>query len=185
MKFRLFFMYCLLIGTSTGFCQEVISDSIVDKLKESIHDFRSVINSPSVVVAIVHKAEIIFEYAVGYSDLAKEIPASVETKYPIMSVTKTFTATMYMRLFEKGFVNLYDDIRKYIPEYNVISDMHDHHKTTLFQLATHTSGLPRNSPVDIEYFSAEDRWFLGGGKGFNYLCKRNIYPIMTIEEMSI
>jgi len=165
MKSRLLFFYLLLSISSVVNCQIVINDSTENNLKKNIDDFKSAINSPSVVVAIVHGDNIIFEYATGLSDIENNIPATVETKYPIMSVTKTFTATMYMRLYEKGFVGINDDIRKYIPEYNVVSDIPDHQKTTLFQLATHTSGLPRNSPVDIEYFSAEDRWFAGGFVG--------------------
>ncbi len=164
MKSRLLFLYLLLSISSVINCQIVISDSTENNLKKTIDNFKSVINSPSVVVAVVLGDNIIFEYATGFSDIENNIPATVETKYPIMSVTKTFTATMYMRLCEKGFVGINDDIRKYIPEYHVVSDIPDHQKTTLFQLATHTSGLPRNSPVDIEYFSAEDRWFLNGGE---------------------
>lgn len=68
-----------------------------------------------------------------------------------MSVTKTFTATMLMQLSERGAVKLDDDVRKYVPEYKVTSDFPGTGPTTLFQLMTHSAGLPRNTPADADF----------------------------------
>jgi CubicO group peptidase (beta-lactamase class C family) len=60
-----------------------------------------------------------------------------------------------MQLYERKVLALDDDVRKYVPEYKLPG-------TTLLQLATHTSGLPRNSPADINFTKQVDRWLLAG-----------------------
>jgi CubicO group peptidase (beta-lactamase class C family) len=55
-------------------------------------------------------------------------------------------------LWERGIVDLDDDVRKYVPEYNSA--------VTLLELATHNSGLPRNAPADIDFAKQVDNWLL-------------------------
>lgn len=141
-----------------------INDTTSLKLKKAITDFKNKYQSPGIVVAVVHDKEIIFTEAQGYTDLENKIPATIDSKYPIMSVTKTFTATMLMQLVAHGTVNLDDEVKKYVPEYKVKSDFPQAVTTTLFQLATHTSGLPRKSLADIDFTVSWDRWMLSDKK---------------------
>tara|TARA_R110002020_G_scaffold449572_1_gene662889 strand:+ start:2655 stop:4046 length:1392 start_codon:yes stop_codon:yes gene_type:complete len=137
-----------------------LSDSIVSQLKLGVEGFKGRYHSPSIVVAIVHKNDIIFGEALGYEDMENQIPATIDSKYPILSITKMFTATMYMQLVQNGHVELDDDIKEYISEYSGEIPSSKKSGTTLLQLATHTSGLPRNSPADIEFTKQIDHWML-------------------------
>lgn len=157
------FFLITLIGISSIFCQsQELPDSIVKHLKAGVLGFKERYHSPSVVVCVVHGSEIIFSDAVGYTDVENTIPATIHSKYPILSVTKTFTATMYMQLVERKILNLVEDVSKYLPEYTAGSD--PARKITFFQLATHSAGLPRNSPADISFTKQIDMWLLARSK---------------------
>lgn len=142
--------------------QSLLTDSTINELRTGVEGFKNRYHSPSIVVVIVHDKKIIFSEALGYIDIENKIPATVDSKYPILSVTKTFTATMFMQLTERKITTLDDDVKKYVPEYKGNSDLMGKSGTTLFQLATHTSGLPRNSPADIHFAKQVDRWLLAG-----------------------
>ena len=144
--------------------QNLLNDTIAQKLKNAIVDFKNTTNSASIVVAVVHDQDMIFSESLGYADLENKSPATIDTKYPICSITKVFTATMFMQLVERGVVGLDDDVRKYIPEYKVKLFSPESSPTTLLQLASHTSGLPRNSQADINNAIGWDRWLISGGK---------------------
>jgi CubicO group peptidase (beta-lactamase class C family) len=142
--------------------QTPLPDSVILRLREAVKGFKDRYHSPSIVVAIVHENKIVFSEAQGYVDIENKIPASINSKYPIMSVTKTFTATMLMQLMQKNLVELHDDVKKYVPEFRGDTDLPGKSGITLFQLATHTSGLPRNTPADIKFTKQIDKWILVG-----------------------
>ena len=123
----------------------------------TIKGFKDRYHSPSVVFVLVHDQQIIFSEALGYTDLENKIAATINSKYPILSITKMFTATMFMQLRQKNIVGLEDDIKKYVPEYKAAAVIDSDRDITLFQLATHTSGLPRNSQSDINFTKQIDR----------------------------
>ena len=144
--------------------QVLLNDSTSKQLRIAVEGFKNRYHTPSIVVLIVHDKEIIFSESQGFIDLESKIPASIDAKYPILSVTKPFTATMLMQLMQRNIVNMDDDVKKYIPEFNGSSDSPDKSVTTLLQLATHTSGFPRNSQADINFTKQVDMWILAGTK---------------------
>src|SRR5436190_1587750 len=62
--------------------------------------------------------------------------------FEIGSVTKVFTATLLADMVERGEVSLNDPISKYLPR-TVKTPTRDGKETTLLDLSTQTSGLPR------------------------------------------
>ena len=153
------FYSCIIFILIPAYClsQYQLPDSIVTQLKFGVKGFSERYHTPAIVVAIVHGKQIIFHESLGYIDLENKIPASIDSRFPLLSVTKTFTASMLMQLYERKVVRLDDDVKKFVPEFKG-GDI------TLLQLATHTSGLPRNSPADIHFTKQVDRWLLGGTK---------------------
>jgi len=149
---------------NNSIAQSPLPDSVTIRLREAVKGFKERYHSPSIVVAVVHKGQIIFSEALGYADIENKIPAALDSKYPIGSVTKTFTATMLMQLVEKNVTRLDDDVKKFVPEFRGDTDLPGKSGTTLFQLATHTSGLPRNTPVDVKFAKQIDMWLLIGSK---------------------
>jgi Beta-lactamase class C and other penicillin binding proteins len=142
-----------------------LNDSVRTQLELGTKGFRERYHSPSIVVVIVHGDEIIFSDAGGFTDLQNKIPATMDSRYQIQSITKMFTATMFMQLWERGIINGNDPIAGYVPEY--------HGDATFLELVTHNSGLPRNSPADIGFVRQVDRWLL---------TKKNQGPIRSATE---
>jgi CubicO group peptidase (beta-lactamase class C family) len=156
----LFIFIWLFIFNFTAYSQNnSLPDSVKAKLIFGIKGFKERYQSPSITVAIIHDQEIVFSESIGFIDLENKIPATLDAKYPIQSVSKLFTATMLMQLNEKVVVSLEDDVIKYVSEFKSGTNK-PKAKTTLLQLATHTSGLPRNVSADIVFAQQADRWFV-------------------------
>ena len=160
--FLLFSLVYSIVAPSVCRSQQILNDSITNNLRISIQGFKDRYHSPSIVVVLVHDQKIIFSEALGYTDLENKIAATINSKYPILSVTKMFTATMFMQLRQNKIVGLEDDVKKYVPEYKAVPGNDSDRDITLFQLATHTSGLPRNSQADINFTKQIDRCILTG-----------------------
>jgi CubicO group peptidase (beta-lactamase class C family) len=85
--------------------------------------------------------------AAGVANENSDTPMTVETPIYIASVTKLFTATAVMRLYEEGALSLDDTLDKYLPE-QLIGGIHVYqgrdysHEITIRQLLSQTSGLP-------------------------------------------
>ncbi len=156
-------------------CQSQVrlSDSTINVLKIGVEGFKNRYQSPSIVVAIVHDQQLIFSEALGYTDLENKIPATTNSKYQVLSISKVFTATMLMQLKQRGKLGLEDDVSKYVNEF-ANPQLPNKTGITLFQLATHTSGLPRNSPAEINFTKQIDRWILLGA---NY--RKLEYPLKS------
>ncbi|HTE28041.1 serine hydrolase [Flavitalea sp.] len=148
---------------ATLLAQHSLPDSVIKKLQQVVDNFSKTSNSPGLSIAIVHEHDVVYKQATGYTDLENKVETKVDSKFPIMSITKTFTATMFMQLVERGVIGLTDDVKKYIPEYKVKSPYKGTGPTTLLQLATHTSGLPRNTPADTAFTFSFERWMITGG----------------------
>ena len=67
------------------------------------------------------------------------------TIFEIGSVTKVFTNTILADMIQREEISLDDHIDKFLPEDLVDLPSKYDHRITLFDLATHTSGLPREA----------------------------------------
>lgn len=70
-------------------------------------------------------------------------PLSAGSVFEIGSITKTFTATLLADMVARGQVALDDPVALYLPDRVTVPSRGDR-EITLLDLATHTSGLPRN-----------------------------------------
>jgi D-alanyl-D-alanine-carboxypeptidase/D-alanyl-D-alanine-endopeptidase len=87
------------------------------------------------------------KYFFNYGAIAKgsAIAPSEHSIYEIASVTKTFTAYLLsMAVIEKK-IHLNDDIRRYL-DGSYLNLQYQGHPITIKDLASHTSGLPKNLP---------------------------------------
>lgn len=80
---------------------------------------------------------------VAYGASGAGPPVSGDTLFEIGSITKVFTALLLQDMALKGEVGLDDPVSKYLPA-DVRVPMRNGKVITLRQLATHTSGLPRD-----------------------------------------
>lgn len=87
-------------------------------------------------VALVARGdEVLFHKAYGWRNVAAQAPNDTSTRFPILSITKSFTAMVLLQLQEQNKLSLNDKLSKYFP------DIPNGNKITLEQLIAHTSGL--------------------------------------------
>lgn len=115
---------------------------------------------PSATLCIYHHSKIIHEKAYGHSDPTNKMPATVNMRYDIASLTKLFTATAFMTLVENGIFSLRERVCESIKDFtgmrNIVlmaneldinqtdsttKGQCDAREVTWFHVLTHTSGL--------------------------------------------
>ena len=72
------------------------------------------------------------------TERGQNFPTTSETLFPLLSVTKMFTAATAVLLAESGVLDLHRPIASYLPELEADAELG---RVTLHQLMTHTAGL--------------------------------------------
>jgi CubicO group peptidase (beta-lactamase class C family) len=88
-------------------------------------------------VLVARGDRVLFSKSYGMANLEWGIPNTPTTKFRIASLTKQFTAACILLLEERGKLKVSDPVKKHIPDAPAAWD-----KVTLFNLLTHTSGIP-------------------------------------------
>ena len=107
------------------------------------------------------QGQILFHKAYGLANLEHKVLNSIDTKFWLASITKTFTAVAVMMLQEQGLIDFKDSIKKYLAEYPQFDE-----KVTIHHLLTHTSGIPNytdlpNFENEIKRLSYTEAEFMG------------------------
>lgn len=90
----------------------------------------------------------------GPQNVTQSAPVDRDAAWHIGSITKSFTATLIMRLAERGLLDLDAKIERYLTPY--LDDMHDDWRAlTLRRLLGHTGGIPAN-PSILSLFRQND-----------------------------
>lgn len=107
---------------------------------------------PGAVMLVARGGKVLSLEAVGYQDLESKRPMRADTIFDIRSVTKPITAIGIMILMEEGKLALSDPVEKYLPEFKAPArdGQATTEKVTIYQLLTHTSGLPFSRPAEID-----------------------------------
>ncbi len=150
-KFGLYSMIilCLAVYILSANSQSFDGDteSYIDNLLSSTYPD----NEPGITVLIAKDGKVLYKKAFGLADIESNTPLSVDNVFPIGSMTKQFTAVAVLQLVNEGKINLNDDIKKYLPDYN------SHNKIiTIENLLTHTSGILGFGNAEQKFTSKED-----------------------------
>lgn len=100
-------------------------------------------HQPGIAIGIVYDGELLWGKGYGYADVASKTPVTLDTRFRIASITKTFTATGIMQLRDEGKLSLDDPASKYLDWFDLRFE--DAPEITIRNLLTHSSGLPRDS----------------------------------------
>ncbi len=88
-------------------------------------------------VLVARGDSVVFDKAYGSASLEFGVSNTTRTRFRIGSLTKQFTAAAVLLLEERGKLRVEDRINAHIPDPPKAWD-----KITIFQLLTHTSGIP-------------------------------------------
>ncbi len=145
-------------------------------------------------VAASKKGEFVHNKAYGYAAIkdGDTIPATHQTAYNIGSITKTFTATLFMQLAEDNKVSLTTSLAEFYP------DMPNADSITMENMLRHRSGLhnytndsayqswshsKRTKEEMLAYFRDLKTEFSPGGK-FQYSNTNYVLLAYIIEEIT-
>ena len=100
---------------------------------------------PGLSISLVKDNQVIYARGFGARNVKENIPATPHTLYGVGSCTKSFTALAIMQLVEKGKLDLYDPVSKYVPF--KLGSMEK--PITIHHLLTHSSGIPDLGVAEI------------------------------------
>jgi CubicO group peptidase (beta-lactamase class C family) len=87
-------------------------------------------------ILMAKNGEIVFEDYRGMINFRTKEPITSTTPFHVASISKTFTATVVLKLMEEGRLSLEDRVEKYLPDFPYAG-------ITIHNLLTHRSGLPK------------------------------------------
>ena len=128
------FLIILLLSTLV-FSQSTIHPNYESRV-DSIFAIYSQTNSPGAAVIVAKDGEILYQKCFGFANIQHHVPVTIQTKFRIGSITKQFTATAIFKLQEQGLLSLSDPLLKYISDYPRGDEI------SIYNLLTHTSGIP-------------------------------------------
>lgn len=111
-------------------------------------------NIPAIMGSIVQDQDVLWQGAVGLSNVETQQAVTTDSLTSICSITKVFTATAIMKLVDEGKLSLDDDVQQLLPEYAFEHAFVEQGPVTVRSLLTHSSGIPRDAQHG--YWSAPD-----------------------------
>ena len=120
-----------------------------ERLRHVVNTVQEWMNNDEIVGAVmlvIRHDKVVLHEAVGWSDREKNIPMEVGTIVQMRSMTKPLTGTAVLMLMEEGRLLLDDKVSQYLPSF----DNPWSKDITIYQLLTHTSGLPGDDLSDRE-----------------------------------
>lgn len=92
--------------------------------------------APGVQVAVRHRGRWLVDRGYGMDDVARKLPVTRRTVFPIGSITKEFTAAAVLSLVKEQRLSLENKVARYFPALGLDSTI------TVRMLLNHTSGIP-------------------------------------------
>lgn len=104
-------------------------------------------------VLIAHQGKVILKKAYGLANKEWDVANTIDTKFRIASITKSFTAMLIMQMVESNTLELHVPISNYLPDY----DQENGNSITIHHLLTHSSGTVRDNNENNTFNKYPDR----------------------------
>ena len=98
--------------------------------------------APSASIAVVRDNRIVYLHAYGNAKLEPPVPATIDMRYSVGSISKQFTASAILMLAEDGKLSLDDKVARWLP------DLTRANEVTIRELLSMTSGYQDFWPQD-------------------------------------
>jgi CubicO group peptidase (beta-lactamase class C family) len=150
------------------------------------------------VILIARGDRVLLRRAAGLADRERNIPNTPETRFPLASVTKQFTAAAIMLLVEDGKISLADPISKYFPiSKDFVASPPEWKDVTIKHLLTHSSGIGDTNSAALLFapgtdyrYSNTGYWLLTGaiekasGQSFGEFLRSRIFAKLGMDHTS-
>lgn len=114
--------------------------SFVDTVDNLAHDLIDRYSVPGAAIAVVDSGRVVHIRGYGVESNRSGKPVSVESRFRIGSISKTFTAWGVMSLVEDDMVDLDAPVTTYLDRWRFPASSYDESKITLRRLLSHTAG---------------------------------------------
>ena len=91
---------------------------------------------PGGQLLVTHKGKVIVDKCYGYANIETQTPITQDSVFHVASISKSITAMAIAILHDRGLLNVYDDVRNYVPEFIGFSE-----PLTIKQMMNHVSGM--------------------------------------------
>jgi CubicO group peptidase (beta-lactamase class C family) len=135
----LFLIAFLTLGLNSAVLSQTgskLSDKEIAIWVKNYMDFSVRFDNFSGVVLVSHNGKELFAKAYGLANYELQVSNTMNTKFRIGSVSKTFTAAAIVKLYQENKIELDASICKYLDECPAFWE-----KVTIRQLLSHTSGI--------------------------------------------
>ena len=134
-------LIAILLLSGTGLAQNV--GQRMDEIVQTFVSDKQFMGS----VVVARGDEVLLSKGYGSANLEWDIPNTPATRFRLASVTKQFTAAAILILEERGKLKVEDPLKKHLPDAPAAWD-----KITIFNLLTHTAGIPSAIGVATDPF---------------------------------
>lgn len=122
-------------------------------LNDTIQDIMFNQFMPGAATVIVKDNAVVWMESFGQADIANNIPVTDSTAFLLASVSKLFTITAAMQLYDQGYFNLDEDINHHLNTPLEVP-FYEHDSITFRNIMTHTASIV-DEPTD-KYYSNGD-----------------------------
>jgi Beta-lactamase class C and other penicillin binding proteins len=119
------------------------------------------------VLLIAKKDSIVYQGTIGMASEELNVPLSINNRFRVASITKSFTAWLIVQAAKEGKLRLTDPLSSYIPN--------RWPKITIEQLLTHTSGIPHNEGI-TDYWTIKSRLPLTKEQALEAILEMKLLP---------
>lgn len=130
-------IFCLMGLSISSHAQQFSINENKMKSLDSLFKITFAPSEPGAIVILAKDGKPIFKKAYGMSNLELNVPLNTDQKMGIGSISKQFAAVSILLLQQEGKLNIKDDVRKYLPQYNTWG-----RNISIEQMLSHTSGIP-------------------------------------------
>lgn len=114
---------------------------------------------PGGVISVVKDGKLFFAKGYGYANLEKKIPVEADkTLFRVASLSKLFTATAAMQLYERGLLDINADVNKYLTDFQIKNPFSE--PVTAARMMMHTDGTTKRR-IGLAARTAEEMEPLG------------------------
>lgn len=129
----------------SSFAQSTLSAEATAAIDELFTDWKDS-SQPGVVMAMTQGGKVVYQKACGAADVTSGTPNTLDTKFNMSGLSKSFVAYAILLLEEQGKINLNQDIRQYLPQLPAYEQT-----ITVQHLLHHCSGI--SDYISLKYIA--------------------------------
>jgi len=144
-------VFLLLLGPQAVFGQTTTwewEEALAEFAQQLARDV-DVDGTGGISAGVVVGRDLVWAQGFGWADVGRRIPAGVNSIYRVGSISKSFTAVALLQLWERGYLELDDQVRVVLPELAQLLDRPAEAEPITFRhFASHTAGIIREPELE-------------------------------------